>query len=252
MSWPALKCSRSIWGWAQMVDPLLNISGLDAYYGDFQALYGVDMTLAPGEVLAVIGANGAGKSSLLRSISGLMLNKAEHIRLSGEAIGRMRPDQVAAKGVALVPEGRQLFPSLSVEENLQIGGRLKSPGRWSLEAVFDLFPILEERRNVASTELSGGQQQMVAIGRALMSNPDLLLFDEISLGLAPVVINNIYANLPKIIDGGVCAIIVEQDVERALAATQRFCCLQEGRITLTGDSATSDLEQISHAYFGVN
>ena len=146
------------------------------------------MHVNDGEVVAIIGANGAGKSTLLKSVAGLIKNAASAVRFKGQAIGDWRADQVAACGIALVPEGRQLFPSLSVEENLLIGGRLGRAGRWSLESVYDLFPVLRERRLQASTSLSGGQQQMVAIGRALMANPDLILFDEISLGLAPIVI----------------------------------------------------------------
>lgn len=178
---------------------LLTLSGLEARYGDFQALHGVDMGVARGEVIAVIGANGAGKTTLLRSVSGLMRNAAEQVRYRGRAIGALRADEVAGLGLALVPEGRQLIPSLSVEENLLIGGRMKRPGPWDLRAVFDLFPILRERRRQAPASLSGGQQQMVAIGRALMANPDLILFDEISLGLAPVVIKSIYEALPGIV-----------------------------------------------------
>ena len=169
-----------------MSEAILSIHALDAHYGDFQALYGIELDVYQGEVMAIIGANGAGKTTLMRSISGLMQSNAEQIRYNGLPIGSLRADQVAEKGIALVPEGRQLFRSLSVEENLIIGGQVGRKGPWSLEAVFKLFPILKERRNQQSTSLSGGQQQMVEIGRALMANPDLILFDEISLGLAPV------------------------------------------------------------------
>ncbi len=235
-----------------MPDPALEISGLDAYYGDFQALYDLNMSVAEGEVLAIIGANGAGKTTLLRSISGLMQNDADQIRFRAEAIGALRADQVAMRGIALVPEGRQLFPSLSVEENLLIGGQAGRDGSWSLEAVFELFPILKERRTVASTALSGGQQQMVAIGRALMANPDLILFDEISLGLAPVIIKSIYDALPDIVGGGgMSAVIVEQDITKALAVSSRVYCLQEGRISLEAASDTVSREKISRAYFGI-
>lgn len=234
-----------------MPDPILSMDALDAHYGDFQALYGVDMTLAEGEVLSIIGANGAGKTTLLRSVAGLMANASEQIRYRGQGIGALRADQVAALGIALVPEGRQLFPSLSVEENLLIGGRMQRPGPWSLQAVFDLFPILEERRAVPSTALSGGQQQMVAIGRALMANPDLILFDEISLGLAPVIIKSIYDALPGIVGDGMSAVIVEQDISKALSVSDRVYCLQEGRVTLEGASATVSRDAISHAYFGI-
>ena len=230
---------------------LLNINSLNAHYGDFQALYGIDMSLAEGEVLAIIGANGAGKTTLMRSISGLMQNASEQITYRGQPIGALRADQVAGLGIALVPEGRQLFRSLSVEENLLIGGRIGRKGPWSLDAVFDLFPILKERRAVASTSLSGGQQQMVAIGRALMANPDLILFDEISLGLAPVVIKSIYEALPGIVGTGMSAMIVEQDISKALSVSDRLYCLQEGRVALEGASGQVSREAISSAYFGV-
>ncbi len=234
-----------------MPEPILKISELDAFYEDFQALYGVDLEVAQGEVLAIIGANGAGKTTLMRSISGLTQNKADMVTFRGDRIGALRADEVAEKGIALVPEGRQLFPSLSVEENLLIGGQIGRKGPWSLSAVYELFPILQERRNQQSTSLSGGQQQMVAIGRALMANPDLILFDEISLGLAPIIIKDIYAALPGIIGEGMSALIVEQDITKALSGSQRFYCLQEGRVSLEGASATVAREDISRAYFGV-
>lgn len=234
-----------------MPEPLLQVRGLDAFYGDFQALYGVDVVVEAGEIVSIIGANGAGKSTLMRSISGLNRNVAEQIRYRGQAIGAMRADQVAGLGLTLVPEGRQLFPSLSVEENLIIGGRVGRKGPWSLEAVFDLFPILRERRAVPSTALSGGQQQMVAIGRALMANPDLVMFDEISLGLAPVIIRQIYDALPDVIGAGMSAVIVEQDISRALSVSSRVYCLQEGRVSLSGRSDGVSREEISRAYFGM-
>jgi branched-chain amino acid transport system ATP-binding protein len=234
-----------------MAEPLLSIKGLDSHYGDFQALYGVDMSLAEGEVLAIIGANGAGKTTLMRSISGLMSNGASQITYRSQHIGALRADEVAARGIALVPEGRQLFPSLSVEENLLIGGRMHRKGPWDLTAVFELFPILKERRAVPSTSLSGGQQQMVAIGRALMSNPDLILFDEISLGLAPVIIKSIYEALPGIVGTGMSAMIVEQDISKALSVSDRLYCLQVGRVALEGASNEVSREAISAAYFGV-
>ena len=235
-----------------MPEALLELTGLDAHYGDFQALYGLDMSVGAGEVIAIIGANGAGKSTLMGSISGLLKNRAECIRYKGQAIGALRADQVAQLGIALVPEGRQLFPSLSVEENLLIGGKVGRAGQWSLKAVYDLFPILEERRHQASTSLSGGQQQMVAIGRALMANPDLILFDEISLGLAPVVIRQIYDALPGIVGQGMTAMIVEQDIAQALKVSSRVYCLQEGRISLEGATDDVSHDQITAAYFGMD
>jgi branched-chain amino acid transport system ATP-binding protein len=232
-------------------DPILQINGLNAHYGHFQALYGVTISVGEGEVLAVIGSNGAGKTTLMRSIAGLIINQPAHVRYRGQSIGALRADQVATLGIAMVPEGRQLFPSLSVEENLLIGGQSGRLGPWNLRAVFDLFPILEERSSVSSTSLSGGQQQMVAIGRALMANPDLLLLDELSLGLAPVIIKSIYEALPGIISQGMSAVIVEQDITRALSVSSRVYCLQEGRVSLEGDSQTVSRTDISRAYFGV-
>ena len=234
-----------------MSEALLSLSRLDAHYGDFQALYGLDLEVAAGEVVAVIGANGAGKTTLMRSISGLLRNRADAVRYRGQAIGALRADQVAELGIALVPEGRQLFPSLSVEENLLIGGKVGRKGAWDLAKVYELFPILEERRAQASTSLSGGQQQMVAIGRALMANPDLVLFDEISLGLAPVVIRQIYDALPGIVGQGMTAMIVEQDITKALSVSSRVFCLMEGRIALEGRTEDVTHDEITAAYFGV-
>ncbi|WP_299201700.1 ABC transporter ATP-binding protein [uncultured Tateyamaria sp.] len=234
-----------------MSDPILSLSGLDAYYGDFQALYGIDMDIHAGEVVAIIGANGAGKTTLMRSISGLMSNAPEQVRFKSEGIGTLRADEVAYRGIALVPEGRQLFPSLSVEENLLLGGKVARPGPWSLGKVYDLFPVLKERRSQASTSLSGGQQQMVAIGRALMANPEVILFDEISLGLAPVIIKTIYDALPGIIGGGMTALVVEQDISKALEVSSRVFCLQEGHVSLSGATGDVTRDQITAAYFGV-
>lgn len=234
-----------------MPDPILHISGLNAHYGDFQALYGVNARVDEAEVVAIIGANGAGKTTLMRSIAGLLKNQPDAIRWKGQPIGRLRADQIAALGIALVPEGRLLFPSLSVEENLIIGGQIGRKGPWSLQGIYRLFPILQERRNQPSTSLSGGQQQMVAIGRALMSNPDLILMDEISLGLAPVVIRQIYDALPGIVGQGMAAVIVEQDIAKALSVTRRVYCLQEGRVSLEGASDSITRDEISRAYFGM-
>jgi branched-chain amino acid transport system ATP-binding protein len=231
-------------------DNILRVQNLSAFYGDFQALHGISLVLPGGEVVALIGANGAGKSTLLKSICGLVRVERNAVQWKGQPIGGLGANAVVGQGIALVPEGRRLFPSLSVEENLLLGGRVKRPGPWSAEAVYQLFPILREKRAAPSTSLSGGQQQMVAIGRALMSNPDLLLLDELSLGLAPVVIKDIYQMLPRIIGGGMSAILVEQDVGRALSVARHFICLQEGRVSLAGDPKAFSREQISAAYFG--
>lgn len=230
---------------------LLETKGLTASYGQFRALFGVDVTLAAGETVAIIGANGAGKSTLLRSITGILRNDAGMVLHRGEPIGAMPAEVVMQRGIAMVPEGRKLFPSLSVEENLKIGGQVrKAAGPWTLEAIYDLFPILREKRNVPGTALSGGQQQMVAIGRALMSNPEVLLCDEISLGLAPVVIRDIYAAMPRIKASGAAIIVVEQDIGRALSVADRVYCMMEGRVTLSAPAATVSREAIHTAYFG--
>jgi branched-chain amino acid transport system ATP-binding protein len=230
---------------------LLETKGLTANYGQFRALFGVDVTLAAGETVAIIGANGAGKSTLLRSVTGILRNDTGMVLHRGEPIGAMPAETVMQRGIAMVPEGRKLFPSLSVEENLKIGGQVrKAVGPWTLEAVYDLFPILREKRNVPGTALSGGQQQMVAIGRALMSNPEILLCDEISLGLAPVVIRDIYAAMPRIKASGAAIIVVEQDIGRALSVADRVYCMMEGRVTLSAPAATVSREAIHTAYFG--
>jgi branched-chain amino acid transport system ATP-binding protein len=233
-----------------MPEPLLEVRALDAYYGDFQALFSVSLAVAPGEVVAVIGANGAGKSTLLNSIAGVIGSRRNAILLRDEPIGDLPAYAVVARGIALVPEGRRLFASLSLEENLLIGGQLGRSGPWNLARIYDLFPALAERRHLPSTALSGGQQQMAAIGRALMSNPSLLLCDELSLGLAPIVVRDLYARLPQIVSEGCSLIIVEQDVVQALNAAKQVYCLQEGRVALAGRSAALSREAISAAYFG--
>lgn len=234
-----------------MSETLLNVTNLEAWYGDAKVLHGLSFNFKQGEVLALIGANGAGKSTLLKCVCGLLTKKTGSINFKGRDITALVASDVVTTGIALVPEGRRLFPSLSVEENLILGGNAKRKGPWSLAAVYDLFPILKEKRSQPSTSLSGGQQQMVAIGRGLMSNPDLILLDELSLGLAPIVIKDIYALLPKITGNGLAAILVEQDVTRALASANHFLCLQEGRISLEGTPNTFTKDQISSAYFGM-
>lgn len=232
---------------------LLQTTGLTARYGDFQALFGVDIALEAGQTIAIIGANGAGKTTLMRSIAGVLKNAPDMIRYDGVAIGALPADEVMAMGISMVPEGRKLFPSLSVEENLLIGayGR-RIAGQWTLETVYRLFPILKEKRHVPGTALSGGQQQMVAIGRALMSNPRVLLCDEISLGLAPVVIRDIYAALPEIQSSGASVIVVEQDIGQAMKVASTVYCMMEGRVTLSGSPADLSREAIHAAYFGAH
>lgn len=233
-----------------MAEALLTVETLDAFYGDARALQEVGFSLERGQILALIGANGAGKSTLLKSICGLLASKSGRIMFAGADISKASAADVVKRGVALVPEGRRLFPSLSVEENLVLGGQVGRAGPWSLGAIYDLFPILKDKRRQPSTSLSGGQQQMVAIGRALMSNPELLMLDELSLGLAPVVIKDIYELLPEITGRGLTAILVEQDVSRALATADRFICLQEGRVSLAGLPHEHSRAAITRAYFG--
>jgi branched-chain amino acid transport system ATP-binding protein len=233
------------------VTALLQASGLTAFYGDAQALFGIDFGLTEGEMVAVIGANGAGKSTFMKCVTGLVKTKREQITFKGEDIGGLPPGEIVRRGIALVPEGRRLFPSLSVEDNLLMGGVANRKGPWNLQRLYKLFPILEQKRRQPGTSLSGGQQQMVAIGRALMSNPTVLLCDELSLGLAPIVIKEIYDAMPAICAEGMTVVIVEQDVSMAMRVAQRVYCFQEGRVSLTGRSSELTREQISEAYFGV-
>lgn len=234
-----------------MSDVLLKVENIEAWYGDAKVLHGLTFAVKKGEVLSLIGSNGAGKSTLLKCICGLLTKKSGTIHFHGSAITTFAANEIVGKGIALVPEGRRLFPSLSVEENLILGGQVKRSGPWDLNAIYDLFPILNEKRHAPSTSLSGGQQQMVAIGRGLMSNPELILLDELSLGLAPIVIKDIYAMLPRIVGNGLTAILVEQDVTRALASANQFLCIQEGRISLEGAPHAFTKDQISAAYFGM-
>jgi branched-chain amino acid transport system ATP-binding protein len=233
------------------MEPLLQTTALTAFYGDAQALFGIDFALNEGELVAVIGANGAGKSTFLKALTGLVKTKPEQVRFKSEAIGGMAPGEIVKRGLALVPEGRRLFPSLSVEENLLMGAFAQRSGPWNLERLYSMFPILKEKRLLPGTSLSGGQQQMVAIGRALMSNPSVLLCDELSLGLAPIVIKEIYAAMPTITGEGMTVVIVEQDVSLAQQVSSRIYCFQEGKVSLQGASNSLTREQISAAYFGV-
>jgi branched-chain amino acid transport system ATP-binding protein len=230
--------------------PLLETHDLTAFYGDFQALYGIDTALEAGETVAIIGANGAGKSTYLKAIAGLIRGRADSVVFGGQPIGSRNAAEIVRLGIALVPEGRRLFPSLTVEENLLIGGHGRKAGAWTLDRVYDLFPVLKERRLSAAPTLSGGQQQMAAIGRALMSNPRILLCDEISLGLAPIVIADIYAALPQIKAEGTGVVLVEQDIVQAMKVSDRVYCFQEGRLSLSGRPQDLTRDQIHRAYFG--
>jgi branched-chain amino acid transport system ATP-binding protein len=230
---------------------LLETRGLTAFYGDFQALFDIDFLVERNETVAIIGSNGAGKSTLLKSITGLIRTKTEAIYFDGKAISGKPAYSIVGQGISMVPEGRRLFPSLSVEENLAIGAYSKRRGPWNLEAVYAVFPMLKEKHSVPATALSGGQQQMVAIGRALMANPRLLLCDEISLGLAPVIIKEIYAQLARISANGTTLVIVEQDIKRAMTVSDRVYCIREGRMVLGGRPQDLGREQITKAYFGM-
>ncbi len=229
---------------------LLEISAAEVCYGDLQALFGVSLELREGEAVALIGANGAGKSTLLKSITGLTPCRGGTIRLAGSAIHGLPAERIARLGIAMVPEGRRLFPSLDVEENLRMGLVCARRGHWTLESVYELFPALRELKRRPATQLSGGQQQMVAIGRALLANPRVLLCDELSLGLAPAVVEQIYRAFGQIRAQGLAIVLVEQDLVRASAAADRFYCLLKGRVTLSGRAADCSHEQISRAYFG--
>jgi branched-chain amino acid transport system ATP-binding protein len=229
---------------------LLETRALTAFYGDFQALFGITLSIEAGETIAIIGANGAGKSTFLKTVAGQLRRRPGAVFFDSHDIGELRAFENVRRGIALVPEGRRLFPSLSVEENLLVGAFARR-GPWTLERIYDLFPVLGERRRLPPTALSGGQQQMCAIGRALMANPRLLLCDEISLGLAPIVIRDIYQRLPMIKAEGTAVIIVEQDIVQAMAAADRVYCFQEGRMTLAGKPAELTREAIHAAYFGL-
>jgi len=224
---------------------------LTAFYGDFQALFGITFALDEGETIAIIGANGAGKSTFLKAIAGLLPRRAAAVRLDGRDIGALAAYDIVKLGIALVPEGRRLFASLSVEENLLVGAYGRRTGSWDLNGIYKLFPMLQERRHTPSTTLSGGQQQMVAIGRSLMSNPRILLCDELSLGLAPIVIRDIYAALADIKQRGTSVVRVEQDLVHAMSVSDRAYCFQEGRVSLSGRPQELTREAIHAAYFGL-
>ena len=230
---------------------LLAVESVDVHYGDFQALYGLSLSLSEGETLAVIGANGAGKSTLMKAIAGLMLPSSGSVSFDGTDVTRLPSFKRVPLGIALTPEGRRIFPSLTVEENLQVGAHVKRKGPWNLQTVYETFPLVADRRDRLGFNLSGGEQQAVAIGRALMSNPRVLLLDEVSLGLAPVVVENIYQALPGIAGQGTTVLVVEQDVNHALKVADRVQCLLEGRTVLEGPAASLTRDQIATAYFGI-
>ncbi len=230
---------------------LLSLAGVDVHFGDFQAIYGLDLAVTEGETLAVIGANGAGKSTLLKAIAGQAIPSRGTVTFDGEDITGLPAHRRVARGIALTPEGRRIFASLTVEENLLVGAHTKRPGPWDLASVYAAFPLVADRRSRLGAHLSGGEQQAAAIGRALMSNPRLLLLDEVSLGLAPVVVEQIYDALPAITAAGTTVLLVEQDVNQALRVADRVQCLLEGRTVLEGMPGELRREQIATAYFGI-
>jgi branched-chain amino acid transport system ATP-binding protein len=230
--------------------PVLKATDLTVRHGQLTALHAVNIAVQPGDVFAVVGANGAGKSTLLRTLAGLHRATTGTITLDGEDITELSTDQRVRRGIVLVPEGRRLFPSMTIEENLLVGAANGRRGDWTLDRVYDLFSWMRDRRKEKTSHLSGGEQQVVSIGRALVANPRVLLLDEISLGLAPVVVQRIYATLPKMLDGDMTVLIVEQDVAQAMRVAAGFQCLLEGRTTLEGKPSDHTPEQIEAAYFG--
>ena len=234
--------------------PALRVSGLNVFYNDFQAIWDVSFDVMEGEVVSLIGANGAGKSTLLNSIGGLQPPKSGTIEYYGERIDTLTSNDVVARGISVVPEGRRIFPRLTVYENLLLGAfsrKDRSKLNETLDMIYELFPILKERGSQMGTTLSGGEQQMLALGRALMSNPRVILCDEISLGLAPVVIKSIYEKLAQISKTGVTIVLVEQDVKRSLQASDRANVMLEGKIVLQGRKGEISESEIEKAYFGI-
>jgi branched-chain amino acid transport system ATP-binding protein len=231
--------------------PLLEVRGLTAHHGQLRALDNVSLRVMPGDVYAIIGANGAGKSTLLRTIAGLHRPTGGSVLLEGADVTGLRAERRLAAGIAMVPEGRRLFPSLTVEENLLVGASYARPGPWTIERVYELFGWMRDRRGQRAAQLSGGEQQSVAIGRALVANPRVLLLDELSLGLAPVIVRRIYAMLPDLLAVGVTVLLVEQDVSQALHVATHIHCLLEGRTTLEGAPEGLTPERIEGAYFGL-
>jgi len=234
---------------------LLKVSNIDTFYGGIQALWNVSLEVEAKEIVALVGANGSGKSTLLDTISGLVRPTQGGIEFEGENITTLNPFQIVALGISHVPEGRRVFPNMSVLDNLILGSynrtsRLKK--EQNLNMVQELFPVLRERRNQLAKTLSGGEQQMLALGRGLMSNPKLMLLDEMSLGLAPIVINNVYKALRKIREKGITLLFVEQNVRRSLEEAERAYIMEAGRVVLSGDVADlREEEEIKKAYFGI-
>jgi branched-chain amino acid transport system ATP-binding protein len=233
-----------------MTAPLLAVGKFCVFYDAFQAVHDIELTVGENEIVSIIGANGAGKSSFLKALVRQAGRVTGTAIFAGDDLAAYSTREIVARGIALVPEGRKLFASLTVQENLRIGWELGRQGDIRLEQVFEWFPALAERRDQRARELSGGQQQMVALGRALLANPRLLLCDEISLGLAPRIVNELYEIIPRVRDRGVAVIVVEQDITRSLSVADRFYCFLEGEVSLSGRPADADREAIMQHYFG--
>jgi branched-chain amino acid transport system ATP-binding protein len=230
---------------------ILELQDVEVFYGDFQALFSISLSVEEGQTFAVIGANGAGKSTMLRTVAGSMRPRAGKVLFDGVQIDHVSAHERVAMGISLVPEGRRVFPSLSVHENLQIGAYSGRKGDWDIESVYELFPLLKPLAKRQAASLSGGEQQALAIGRALMSNPRLVLLDEVSLGLAPVVIKRIYEAMVELPAHGTTILVVEQDVQHVLTVADHVACFLEGRISLQGAPGDLQSEQITAAYFGM-
>jgi branched-chain amino acid transport system ATP-binding protein len=230
----------------------LEVDAVDVFYGDFQALFGVSLRLRAGHALALVGANGAGKTTLLRAVAGAESARQGRIRYGGSDVTRLSPRARIRRGIALVPEGRKLFPSLTVEENITIGASAGTgSGDWPLARIYEVFPLVAGRRRQRAGSLSGGEQQAVAIARALASGPRLLLLDEVSLGLAPKVVDGLYAVIDELRAAGTTTLVlVEQDLDRALATCDAVVCLLEGRVVLASDAAAAHRDDIVAGYFG--
>jgi branched-chain amino acid transport system ATP-binding protein len=233
------------------MNPLLEVRDLTVCHGQLEAVRGVSLSVGQGEVVGIIGANGAGKSTLLRTIAGLHRPAAGSVLLDGQDVTGLAPEKRVAAGLVLVPEGRRLFSSLNVEENLLTGCYRARPGPWDMARVLQLFPWMQERRRQPASQLSGGEQQAVAIARALLINPRVLLLDEPSLGLSPLALRRIYSVLPELVASGLGVLLVEQDVRQALRVATRLQCLLEGRQTLQGQPSELTVDQIEAAYFGI-
>jgi branched-chain amino acid transport system ATP-binding protein len=231
---------------------LLSVEKLEARHGQLQAVRGVSLGIERGETVALVGANGAGKTTLLRTIAGAHPIAAGRVVFKGEDISSRSPHARAALGMALVPEGRRLFARLTVEENLLLARSAGRTGAWTIDAVMEAFPNLKARRRALAGTLSGGEQQATAIGRALMMNPELLLLDEVSLGLSPLIVDRLYAQLEALKSSGVAMLMVEQDLKRAMAAASRTICMLEGAVAIEGPTAALTREEVTEAYFGLN